>query len=160
MGPKRTIKEPIGLGGVLVLAFFPLVFIVGGSVLAYASWQHREWAKESPSWPQVPGRIVRITRSGTSRTITYAYGAGGKFYQTNRAVLGSITPGEQRELAEGLFAGQDVMVHVHPDDPTLSVLFPGARASSLGMPITGAAGILFGLAIAWYMWKSAQMDEG
>lgn len=157
--PRRRSGTSLGLGTMLVLALFPTVFIVGGSALFYASWRHREWSRESPTWPQVQGRIVSITGSRSSTTITYAYGAGGKFYQTSRAVLGSITPGEKRRLALGLYPGKDVPVYVHPEDPTLSVLFPGSRPSGLGMPITGIAGILAGLAIAWYMVKAVQMDR-
>lgn len=159
MRSRRRAKEALGVGTMLVLALFPIVFMAGGAALFYGSWRHREWAKESPSWPQVNGRIVRISGNRGSTTITYAYGAGGKFYQTSRAVLGSITPGEQQQLARGLFPGKDVKVYVHPDDPSLSVLFPGSRPANLVMPITGVAGILVGLGIGWLMIRMVRMEE-
>jgi hypothetical protein len=142
----------------LAILVLPGSFIAAGSAALYASMKHRQWARESVSWPQVTGRVVSITGRKGSSTITYAYGAGGKFYQTSRAAFGSLYPGEANRLARRLKPGQDIRVYVHPTDPSTSVLFPGPKPGNWGLPLTGTLGIAAGLGMLWLMAKGDGED--
>jgi hypothetical protein len=150
---RRRAANP-GPGTWLVILLFPGIFIIAGSVAIHAAARNRSWARESVSWPQVPGTIVQtvVSRNGV-RTVIYQYAAGGRYFRSSRAAFGSVDSLTANRLSERYAPGQPVPVFVNPDDPSVAVLHPGLQGGNWMLPFFGGMGIVVGLLILRFMIK-------
>jgi hypothetical protein len=115
-----------------------LMFLVGAPVCAYLMLHIFREARASADWPHATGRINRVEvletdlglRSKFRTDVAYEYPVQGRLYSGTR-IRPKESDWDSRTEAEnalkGLVPGQKIEVYYRPDDPSQSVLRPGAR---------------------------------
>ena len=132
-----------------------------GIIITITAYTTLTQALESKSWPQSIAKITkatvtegRTTDNGQVHTpeVEYEYSFEGKHYKGCQVDFSSMSSTEK--WAQGVIDkitknGINITVFVNPYDPSVSVIFPGARLVHLLRFIVGPAmiivGILFGL---------------
>jgi len=158
----------------LLILSFSSVGIVAGLVFGKPIL---EQAKTSEEWPQTPGAILvselEESRSdeGTrmySAHVVYRYDLDGGSFESDRVWFGgdysTSDRSEMSEVVRRYPVGADVMVYYSPDDPSQSVLMPGAYLSSyilfvIGMVFLSVAGLLLLIYVVLIVRSSMKIDE-
>jgi hypothetical protein len=154
---SRRARHSRTIGTWLLILLFPSIFIIAGSVAIRAAAQNRTWARESASWPQVPGTIVQtVVNKHDVRTVIYQYAASGRYFRSSRAVFGSVDSGTANRIAGRYSPGQTVSVFVNPDDPSVAVLHPGSHGGNWLLPLFGGTGIVVGLLMLRFLIKETR----
>ncbi len=110
----------------------------GGAMAAYAAVKDFAYARASGRWEQVDG--VVLSPNSTKGGLRYAYFyngeglEGARFAFLTRGRIGAPPPTKP---------GDQVMVYVAPEDPTLSVLVPGGSGRRFVIWFAGAGLIAF-----------------
>ncbi len=134
--PKRLILAGIAILGFLLSGSFALfmLFAAGQSVTDLVN------DMESSAWPTTSGRIIssKIEQSEESGdtyfapSLEYEYVVDERNYRSKRIRFGDFVPAlpgttaEAEEVSLRYTSGKSVQVYFDPDDPSLSVLEPGA----------------------------------
>jgi len=126
---KKTVQAPSPW---LLHVFMSFPTAIALAILAFSYSQLRR-AQASETWPTVPGVIEEA--GGRRGPPVYRYEVRGETYRGWRTVFSS--GGRQR-----FDKGDAVAVHVNPEDPRETVLYPGWTWRSLAMPAFGALVLL------------------
>jgi hypothetical protein len=134
-GEKLPVTRYSNVGGVLLVVLMVgldcvLVFAIGRSI------RDGRLARESGTWPEVPGVVVsaQFSRSSAGRTspstcwpiVRYRYVVAGTGFTGRRVTfLGGYGCTEARDIVNRYPANAIVTVRYRPGDPTISVLEPG-----------------------------------
>jgi hypothetical protein len=143
---RELMRSPIARTGVGCLSIFCLILTL---VAGFASWSRFLNARATSQWAQVTGTIekVAIEESWSSGQTKYVPLVTYRFSHNGKPFVGDqIGPQEQTfssrvvagEAIAEFTAGADVTVFYDPQDPTHSVLRPGAQRMDyllLGLPL-------------------------
>lgn len=158
----RDIKRIMyGITGLLILLM--TVFFILQQQIAERVGHEMELATASASWPTVQGMVtqsfvknVRISRGksnvpGFEAVIAYNYSAGHRPQKGNNIYF-CYKPSTRRDVAEKLVAnfpqGEPLSVAYQPEDPSVSVLYPGyAKACARELRKLNTASLLLGCTI-------------
>lgn len=131
-----------------------------GALTAYGALRMRVKTAQAHTWPTVPGTILsseleadtgyhdgkRIQTYGAA--IRYAYGVGGKTYESEQIQLGGSSetsrPGEFERIVARYPEGKRVTVYYDPDDPATATLEPGALGGIFNMAMVAGGAVLVG----------------
>lgn len=140
----------------LIGSVFTIIGIVAGLVFGKPMLDE---AKASEHWPQTQGEIIESeleTSRGDNGTmygahVVYRYSLDGGEFESDRIWFGgdysTSNRSEMFEVVKQYPVGQAVTVYYSPDQPSESVLMPGAYTSSyilfaIGMVFLGIGGSL------------------
>jgi len=151
---------------VRVLASIVLALgFLGGIAIARVGVNQTWEAWQSENWRQVPGtvsesdmtfssqshstdnrdgNVVRdrreVSKDVWSPKLTYEFELDGQKYEGHRIAVADIPLEKQSDATKALnryAVGNGVVVHIHPVDPTLSILEPGITFGAVGPLIIG-----------------------
>ena len=142
----------------IAVRVFPWIIILVGALCIWIGVDQTYNAYQSLEWPEAPGEILSSgVRSETSSSsgsrasttyhaaVEYRYEVGGRWLEGDRISYGAYGTGEHDRaaaIAANYPVGARVTVYYQPEDPTESVLEPGAH----GLPwFFLAMGLLFGV---------------
>lgn len=135
--PKRLTLAGIAILGFLALGGLTLLFLFAARLYVVTELTNDT---ESFNWPTTTGlitssKIESWTESGDTdfaSSVEYEYVVDNRKYSSNRIRFGGFLlalPGNKAEAEEALrlyASGNSVQVYFDPDEPSLSVLEPGA----------------------------------
>lgn len=143
--------------------FLPYIFVAVGFVITVFGFRSVIRARESESWPSVPGVITSSSveyrsSSGNSSTyeadIAYEYEVEGISYYGNRVAYGDYSS-SARSHAQSIVSkypeGTDVDVYYMPDEHDECLLEPGMKLQSWFMLVFGIVFMGVGFLSANYM---------
>lgn len=146
-----------GTGGFVFLFLFGLLFaVVGGFVGFYFGKPLIDEAKASESWPTVQGSVTESqleshTDDGSttySVHVIYEYTVQGQQLDSDRVWFGGDYSTSDRsgmqKIVRDYPIGKQVTVYYSPDDPTESVLLPGAYFSTYIIFVVGMVFLVAG----------------
>lgn len=88
--------------------------------------------------------------------MTYSFEVDGKPFEGHRIAVGDVAKDnfdEARQVANRYVTGNSVTVHVHPEDPSRSVLEPGITFGAVGPLIIGTVLCFIATAAALAIWS-------
>lgn len=139
-----------------------IAFGIAMAIIGALEWDR---AANSVGWPTVRGtviesRVEHSTRTRKGRTthtytprVRYRYGVDGREFEGDRVWFRSSSTSEAaaaRTVAT-YASGSEVTVHHAPDDPGLACLEPGVGEMQWLPVAGGAAAMLTGLALGWFV---------
>jgi hypothetical protein len=143
---RELMRSPLARTGVGCLSIFCLILTL---VTGFAVWTRFLHARATANWAQATGTIDKVGIEETWSNgqtqylprVTYAFSHQGKPFIGNQ-----LEPQEQTfssnvaagEAIAKLTGGAEVTVYYDPEDPTHSVLYPGAQRMDyllLGLPL-------------------------
>jgi len=144
-------SQPISRGMKFSLWVFPYIFILVGAVVLFAGGKELIYAKDSASWPSVPGQITGSsieTLTGNDgvtykAVISYRYPVNGAVYEGKRVAYGDHSSSDYshaNKIAMKYIIGREVKVFYKPDKPRESLLETGIKPQVYVML---AIGLLF-----------------
>jgi Protein of unknown function (DUF3592) len=141
---------------------FGLVFLLVDMVFVVYGVQTLLEGLDSRAWPTVRATVVENhltrTRRSTSRYtphVTYRYTVGPNTYNGTRLwILARDAPlADARALLAQFAPGQDLDVHVNPEEPSASVVNAGADAVVYLCIVLASCGVAVGIVIMRAAWS-------
>jgi len=146
--------------GLLIFGIFLLIFLGGGSYYIIRSIRANKKARQSQTWPSVPGLVIKSCVferwSGDSDggmtiwyepQIIYKYQVMGTIYTSERLFIGPkvsfLKLRRSQDIINRLTDGKTVTVFYNPDDPADAVL--DRRSSGSTSLFTGITLAFIGL---------------
>lgn len=143
---RELLKSPLARAGVGCTSILLLVIAL---LTGYSSWLRLSRARATADWKAVPGTIEKTGieetwSSGATQfapRVTYRFEHGSEAFTGNRIAPHDMAFGNRRKAEEaiaGYAPGGEVTVYYDPQDPTRSLLRPGAERMDylmLGWPL-------------------------
>jgi hypothetical protein len=137
----------------LFLGIVGMLLLIGSPVVLFATYRNYSSANASEKWPSVDGVITQSSLEtmgfGRKQTfkakIEYQYQVNGRGYRASRVKFVDTT-GSSESAAQSVASKYPVnsaqKVYYNPDDPSNSVLEPGASAGSVVMLAMGPLAVI------------------
>jgi hypothetical protein len=143
---REILKSPLARTGVGCAAV--LLFLVA-LLTAFTFWNRLSQARATADWKAVSGTVAKVgieTTWSSGQTqylprVTYRFEHEGTSHTGNRITPRDLTCGSRSKAEELITAyspNSEVTVYYNPEDPTQSVLQPGAEGTDyllLGFPV-------------------------
>jgi hypothetical protein len=155
---KQRRMSPLERFGRLFFAFW---LLMAGPVCGLVSYMKFQEARATRTWPSVWGMIVvsHVAIDDEKHyypDVEYEYSVGDRELTGTRIAYSKPiydSPEGAANYVEELAPGKAVRVYCDPNDPSHSVLEPGAGYQERAMLVISVVTFLMGLGVVYWMWR-------